>query len=276
MEKINQISKSLINAEYLNKSYFKKQKKKWLINEPFNYLVLDNFLSDATSKTVVKEFPDFQDESWKLYNNAIEVKKLLNHWDKFGAETYKLFNFLNSREFISRLEILTDCKLFADYGLNGGGLHTHKRGGKLNVHLDYAIHPKLKLERRLNLLIYVTPNWKNEWGGFLGFWKKDNFKNKPGKQIKNIAPKFNRAVIFDTTQESWHGLPEPINCPKSITRNSLAVYYLCKPRKSIKDRGKALFAPTKDQENNKKVLSLIEKRSKVTSAAKVYGDEKSK
>jgi len=92
---------------------------------------------------VVKEFPDFDNESWKPYNNAIEIKKVLNNWDKFGPQTYRLFQYLNSREFISKLEALTQCELYADFGLNGGGLHTHKQGGKLNMHLDYSIHPKL-------------------------------------------------------------------------------------------------------------------------------------
>lgn len=274
MKTREQSSSHSLNTNYLNNIYIGKYKKEWTESKPFNHIVIDNFLSNDISEAIVKEFPNFDSESWKVYNNAIEIKKLLNHWDKFGQETYKLFNFLSSREFISQLEILTNCDLFADFGLNGGGLHAHKRGGKLNTHLDYSIHPKLKLERRLNLLIYVTPNWQDEWGGFLGLWETSNAKNGPGKLIKNITPIFNRAVIFDTTQNSWHGLPEPINCPEHITRNSLAIYYLCKPRQNTLDRGKALFAPTKEQENNLEILSLIEKRSDIHSAADVYGDKK--
>ncbi|MBM4317734.1 MAG: 2OG-Fe(II) oxygenase [Deltaproteobacteria bacterium] len=265
---------NVVDTSFLNRIDIQNYKNEWAESKPFNHIVIDNFLSNRTIEAVVNEFPNFDSGFWRIYNNAIEVKKLLNHWDKFGAETYKLFNYLNSREFISKLEILTGCDLYADFGLNGGGLHTHKRGGKLNAHLDYSIHPKLKLERRLNLLIYVTPDWKDNWGGFLGLWEKHNQKNAPGKLIKNIAPTFNRAVIFDTTQNSWHGLPEPINCPESITRNSVAVYYLCNPRQNANDRGKALFAPTKEQENDLEVLSLIEKRSQVNSAAEVYGDKK--
>jgi len=270
---LNIAPKNKVETSFLNPIDIQNFKNKWVESKPFNHIVIDNFLSNHTIEAVVDEFPNFDSESWRLYNNAIEVKKLLNHWDKFGAETYKLFTYLNSREFISQLELLTGCDLYADFGLNGGGLHTHKRGGKLNTHLDYLIHPKLKLERRLNLLIYVTPDWKDDWGGFLGLWEKHNQKNAPGKLIKNIAPIFNRAVIFDTTQNSWHGLPEPINCPESITRNSLAVYYLCSPRQNAIDRGKALFAPTKEQETDLEVLALIEKRSQVNSAADVYGDK---
>ena len=277
MNKIDSIKSSsqLLNTNFLNAINLENYKKQWTESKPFNHIIIDNFLNAIISQDVAKEFPNFESDSWKLYNNAIEIKKLLNHWDKFGPQTYKLFNYLNSREFISQLEKLTDCDLFADFGLNGGGLHTHKRGGKLNTHLDYSIHPKLKLERRLNILIYVTPDWQDDWGGFLGFWEQDDSKSGPGKLVKNIAPIFNRAVIFDTTQNSWHGLPDPINCPNSVTRNSLAVYYLCNPRKSALERGKALFAPTKEQENDAEILSLIEKRSLVDSAPDVYGDKNS-
>ena len=267
---VNIASQQVLKTNFLNDINLQNHKNEWTESKPFNHIVIDDFLNSRISEAVVKEFPNFDSESWRMYNNAIEIKKTLNHWDELGPETYKLFFYLNSREFISQLEMLTDCDLFADFGLNGGGLHAHKRGGKLNAHLDYSIHPKLKLERRLNLLIYVTPDWKDEWGGFLGLWEKHNQKIAPGRLIKSIAPSFNRAVIFDSTQNSWHGLPEPINCPESITRNSLAVYYLCNPRQSTIDRGKALFAPTKEQENDLEVLSLIEKRSQVNSAADVY------
>ena len=181
-----------MNKNYINKINFEERLDEWRENKPFNHLIIDNFLSNDIIDAVVDEFPDFDDESWRIYNNAIEIKKLINHWDKFGAETYKLFNYLNSQEFIRQLQSLTNCDLYADFGLNGGGLHTHMRGGKLNTHLDYSIHPKLKLERRLNLLIYVTPSWQDEWGGFLGLWEKSKSKDGPGKLIKNIVPVFNR------------------------------------------------------------------------------------
>jgi Rps23 Pro-64 3,4-dihydroxylase Tpa1-like proline 4-hydroxylase len=268
-KKINELREKKI----ININNFKNYKNEWVCSKPFNHIVIDKFLDESIIESIVEEFPDFNSEDWRIYNNAIEIKKLLNHWDKFGSETYKLFNYLNSRDFIALLEELVGCELYADFGLNGAGLHTHKQGGKLNTHLDYSIHPKLKLERRINLIIYITPDWQNDWGGFLGLWDQHKSKNAPGKLIKSIIPLFNRAVIFDTTQNSWHGLPEPIKCPEKITRNSLAIYYLCKPRQNALERGKALFAPTKDQENDQEVLSLIEKRSQINNAADVYGDK---
>ena len=261
-------------SDYVSPFDFADLRKEWVQAEPFHHIALDNFLKPEIADAVVKEFPSFEDEAWRVYNNPIEIKKLLNHWDKFGAATYRLFCYLNSRVFIDQLEQLTQCALYADPGLNGGGLHTHKRGGKLNTHLDYSIHPKMKLERRLNLLIYITPGWQELWGGVLGLWRQHKNKHAPGDLVKTIVPEFNRAVLFDTTQDSWHGLPEPITCPEGITRNSLAVYYLCDPRPKTSERGKALFAPYKDQANDPEILALIEKRATVQGAAQVYGDKK--
>ena len=141
---------------FLKKINFVDKLEEWKNSRPFNHIVLDNFLDEKIANTISKEFPKYESNEWKIYDNSLEVKKLQNHWDKFGPITYRLFTFLNSKKFIDQLELLTGCKLYADIGLNGGGLHTHIRGGKLNPHLDYSIHPKLKLERRLNLIIYVS------------------------------------------------------------------------------------------------------------------------
>ena len=146
----------------------------------------------------------------------------------------------------------------------------HGPGGKLNVHMDYSIHPKLMLQRKLNLLIYMTPQWNTGWGGSLGLYGNDD-ETVPGKLIQDISPIFNRAVLFDVTKNSWHGLPSPIKCPEGITRNSLAVYYLQEPDGSANpSRVKARFAPAPWQTEDKNVLELIEKRSGIVSSRNVY------
>jgi Rps23 Pro-64 3,4-dihydroxylase Tpa1-like proline 4-hydroxylase len=197
----------------------------------------------------------------------------LNYWDKFGPTIYKLFQYLNSNSFIINLEKLTGFTLFPDFGLNGGGLHTHCKGGKSNVHLDYALHPKLKLERKLNLIIYVSPIWNENWGGCLDLYTQKKEKKSPDKLAKRILPKFNRAIIFNTSQNSWHGLPDPILCPDDKFRNSLAAYFLTAPSIEAEERYKALFAPHGEQINDPEITKLIEKRSQVFSASEVYGDK---
>jgi Rps23 Pro-64 3,4-dihydroxylase Tpa1-like proline 4-hydroxylase len=258
------------NTRYFDLSPYRQ---KWLTAHPFPHLILDDFLDSNVAFKIVDEFPSFGDESWRVYNNVLEIKKILNHWDKFGPYTYRLFDYLNSAQFISILEKIVDCRLYADPGLNGGGLHTHSAGGKLNVHLDYSIHPKTKLQRKINLLIYLTPNWDESWGGELGFWHPNQSSDGPGDLAMKITPRFNRAVIFDTTKNSWHGLPDPISSPEDVCRNSLAVYYLCEPDAEAPDRGKALFAPYMNQVNDEAVLELIRRRSETSLASGVYGDK---
>ena len=238
---------------------------------PFDFVVIDDFFKKEFAKKLSTEFPAYDSEAWHGYNNPIEVKKVCNNWNLFPTNTYSTFSYFNSEEWLSYLSLkLTDGKkLYSDSGLNGGGWHTHKRGGKLNTHLDYSLHPKLGLQRKLNIIIYMNPNWKKEWGGALGLWGNESAE-KPGKLVASVWNKFNRAVIFDTTQNSWHGLPEPLVCPMDEARQSLAAYFLCKAPTNVDERGKALFAPTKEQEGDPEIVELIKKRSNVESAASVY------
>ena len=238
---------------------------------PFDHCIIDDFFDYEVAQELEKEFPVFESGIWHQYDNAIEVKKVCNNWNVFPRLTYKVFAYLNSELFIDllRSSILKNTKLYSDVGLNGGGWHIHKQGGKLNTHLDYSLHPKLELQRKLNIIIYLNSNWKKEWGGSLGLWSNES-KESPGKLVKEITPQFNRAVLFDTTQNSWHGLPKPLKCPEDEFRKSLAVYYLCDAPLDIDERGKALFAPTEEQIDDPDVLSLIEKRSDSKLASSTY------
>ena len=151
-------------------------------------------------------------------------------------------------------------KLYPDIGLHGGGWHIHSRGGKLNIHLDYSIHPKSGLQRKLNLIVYLTEGWKSEWGGGLELWSHNADKNLPLRKEKTIYNVFNRAILFDTTQNSWHGLPQPLSCPEGVYRKSLAVYYMTDPPDRVDPRQRALYAPTEEQSDDKEVLDFIQQR----------------
>ncbi len=255
----------------INEKTFLKALTKYGSNKPFDHCIIDNFFNRKIAYALEKEFPKFNSEIWHQYNNPIEVKKVCNNWNAFPELTYKVFNYLNSDQFLKTIRkvIFKNTKLYSDIGLNGGGWHIHKQGGKLNTHLDYSLHPKLGLQRKLNIIIYLNSNWKKEWDGNLGLWSNES-EERPGKLVKEIVPKFNRAILFDTTQNSWHGLPNPLKCPNDEYRKSLAVYYLCQPPVKINKRGKALFAPTKNQANDKKIIDLIKKRSDVKTASSTY------
>lgn len=256
----------MINLESIRKASIN-----WTEKKPFPHFIVDDFFEAGVADDLEDEFPNFDDGVWHRYGNAIEVKKVCNNWNAFPSCTYEAFSFLNSPKFVYFLStcLFGENKLYSDSGLNGGGWHIHGRGGKLNTHLDYSLHPKLGLQRKLNIIVYLNSEWQSDWGGHLGLWDNKS-ADAPGKLIKEIEPKFNRAAIFDTTLNSWHGLPNPLKCPENQFRKSLAVYYLAEPPVDVDDRGKALFAPTAEQQNDKEVLELIKKRSSVATASSVY------
>lgn len=222
--------------------------------------IIDNFWLPDIADKIASEFPMHDNTaSWNAnYNNFIEYKKGCNIWDRFPPTTYCALNFLNSAPFLQTISTVTGCdELYADPGLHGAGLHCHNTGGYLNLHQDYRIHPKLQLKRKFNLIVYMTPHWDKNWGGALEF--RDASKQKIINQIDCL---FNRAVIFDTTQDVWHGLPNPITCPEAIARNSLAVYYLTTPTlEELSGRKRALFTESDHQLGNAEVGQLIQQRS---------------
>lgn len=228
------------------------------------YKVIDNFLDEETAKKISNEFPDYYSDFWVNYDNPVENKKLTPSWSKFGPVSYQTFFHCCTPSFTSCMqELMGIKKLYPDYGLHGGGYHIHKKGGKLNLHKDYSIHPKLKLRRRLNLIIFLSQDWNPEWGGALELWSNDPENNKPKDKVVEIECLFNRAVVFDTVAPYWHGLPTPINCPEDRFRKTIAMYYLDDPEEETEERYRALFAPSEEQQDDNEVLSFIEKRSEL-------------
>ena len=240
---------------------------------PFDHCIIEEFFDSSLAFKLEEECPGLEDDLWHVYDNAIEVKKTTNIWHHFGPNTYRVLSYLNSPTFVNMLsDQLGIPGLKPDIGLNGGGWHIHGPGGLLNAHLDYSLHPKLGLQRKLNLIIYLNSEWQSSWGGSLGFW--DHCDNQPANLVKSVTPSFNRAVLFDTTQQSWHGLTEAVSCPQGQARKSLAVYYLVDPPRDADPRSKALFAPTEEQKCDPSVLSLIKKRASSTTAHETYKEEK--
>lgn len=220
-------------------------------NNPFDYWIIDNFFPLEDAKKLSKEFIDYNSkEDLVHYHDWIAEKKACNNWNRFPPLTYKTFYNLLSHRFCETLSSITGCNsLYPDIGLHGGGWHMHGNGGNLALHLDYSIHPKLNLQRKLNLIIYLEEDYDPCWGGNLEFWSHNYEKNLPHEKIKKIEPYFNRAVLFDTTQNSWHGFPEHIVCPEGKMRKSIAVYYLTDITSTSVERYKASYVNMNTQIN---------------------------
>ena len=234
-------------------------------NSPFDHWILNDFFSLDFATEISNSFCDYNDSSWWNYNSPLENKKTIQDWRKFSPIIYRTFQHLCSPDFIGYLKEITGIRdLYPDYGLHGGGWHMHGTGGNLNVHKDYSVHPKLGLRRKLNLIVYLSEDWNPEWGGAIEFWSHNEQNNRPLALEKSIDCMYNRAVLFDTTQNSWHGLPTPLTCPKGKYRKSIAMYYLTDADGDEEVRQRALFAPRKEQENDPNVLELIKERTKCT------------
>ncbi len=140
---------------------------------------------------------------------------------------------LNSGPFVRWLEQLTGIEhLLPDPHLVGGGLHLSGPGDHLGIHADFNWHEGLQAHRRLNLLIYLTDQpWQPEWGGALELWSTDG-----NQRVRTVEPLFNRAALFSTRSDTFHGHPQPWAAPHGIFRQSLALYYYTTQRPERKTR----------------------------------------
>jgi hypothetical protein len=192
---------------------------------PYPHIVLNDFLTDVAAKAAMAEFPLSEEAQWRPYSHVNERKFSQTEPATWGPTLRAILDVLNSKRFVHFLEQLSGIDdLFADESLEGGGLHQTPRGGFLNIHADFTVHPGHQdWRRRVNLLLYLNEEWRPDYGGDLELWSTD-MKHCERK----VAPIGNRVVVFTTNADSYHGHPEPLTCPPGTDRRSLALYYFSK------------------------------------------------
>ena len=207
-------------------------KKSFQSKEPFRYLVFENFFKTDKADEILNNYPHIEEGVWDSKTYIDQKNKFQK--TKFEKESVlqNAFDELNSPAFLKWLEDITEIEepLIGDKDLFGGGLHQSIKGAFLNVHVDYNFHPKTKYHRRLNVLIYMNKDWKDEYEGNVEFW---DFTDDKKDKLASVAPHFNRCVIFETNEISYHGHPKPLNAPEGINRKSMATYYYTKNRIDI-------------------------------------------
>jgi hypothetical protein len=200
---------------------------------PYPHAVMDDFLPEEVLDEVLAEFPDPRGADWFAFDSPLERKLATKDDSTMGPATRRLLAELNSSAFVEFLERLTGIEgLVPDPHFVGGGLHQIEPGGHLKVHADFNRHPRTNLERRLNVLIYLNRDWKDEYGGAFELWNEDM-----SAAVEKVMPYFNRCVVFSTTSTSYHGHPEPLSCPEDRTRKSIALYYYSKDRPAEQSNG---------------------------------------
>ena len=199
--------------------------------DPFPHIVIDNFLAVEAVRAIAANFPGqavksrlgLADRSVSMEDGfrAQAGKRWISREIMVPLIVRRLYWELNAGSFIRMLEQMSGIEnLLPDPFLLGGGIHHTGPGGFLRVHADFNRHPKLKLDRRLNLLIYFNEDWLPEYGGNLELWNPDLTEC-----VQDIEPCAGRCVIFSTTSTSWHGHPRPLACPPGRTRRSINLYY---------------------------------------------------
>lgn len=209
---INDLEKNFPSDE-IKISHFKK--------EPVPFSIIDNFLPKELFDHILIDIEKITEDYYIEFSREYKAKRneARNFFQAPLLQT--LSNGFNSSLFIYWLEKITCIeKLIPDPHLRGGGLNRVLANERLGLHTDFNWNDQLQLNRKVNLILYLTPNWKSEWNGDLELWDKE-----AKTCLQKIQPKSNRLVFWN--YEPWlvHGFSEPLKNPDNISRDSLAHFY---------------------------------------------------
>ncbi len=198
----------IINRNTISELIFNKiESQKSILKQQFDssksgigYFFIDDLLPE-----------NFVQKSFQLFPKATEMvhKKSLRE-DKFVAAQMNLYNpFLEELIFAFQDKKVVDligeiCNintLIPDENLYAGGISMMGNKQFLNPHLDNSHDKDRECWRVLNLLFYVTPNWKEEYGGNLELWP-NGLKEKQ----TTIHSKYNRLAVMVTHNKSLHSV----------------------------------------------------------------------
>ena len=205
-------------------------------SHPVKYAVVD----DATEVRWANPHPPNWSGWEARYDNDVECgKRASRDFIAFPDDVLRLSGDLTSAPVTAAIADAFgfDPEQFVhDPTWHGGGVHVTEPGGWLNCHLDYALHPYIPdMRRAVNLIVFLHDRWEQGWGG--EFYLADGH----GKPVEIIEPRPGRAILFETSDVSYHGVL-PVTGP--MDRVSLAIYYLA-PAGPETSRLRALFMPTR-------------------------------
>lgn len=202
--------------------------------QPFPHVVIDGFLEPALCRQLVETFPAYDDARFR--NDWGEPGKAWREdVSRLGSAWAELDRGLRSPAFLGLLSRISGIpNLLFDPSYFGGGTHENLHDMELDPHIDFNLHPRTQLHRRLNLLLYLNEEWDAAWGGALEL-HTNPWRPPHENRITTIAPLANRCVIFETSDHSWHGfrriaLPED---RRGLSRRSFAMYLYTRERPAL-------------------------------------------
>ena len=227
--------------------------------EPYHHICVDDFLTPDILDKVRDDLATLPDAE-AAFDRAQEKLKTSYNPERLPSYTRALFHALNSRPFILFLEEMTGIKgLIPDPYFIGAGIHRVANGGHLDIHADFNLHKQMNVERRLNVLIYLNKDWKEEYGGSFEVWDKE----MTGK-VAGFVPHFNRMCCFSTGSDTFHGNPETVNHPDGEHRMSIALYYYTATWDASRKAHTTLFKPRPGTADE--VDRLVSRRAKIQDA----------
>lgn len=201
---------------------------RFLRGEPFPHVVIDNFLDPHKAHEAFEQYPVFDDavRAGRGFANLHErAKAQVSDSSRFPEKVSAIHEALAAPEFLEQLSEITDIPdLIADPSMCGGGMHIHEAGGALDVHVDFNMLVESELYRRLNLIVYLTPDWQDEWEGCFELWDP-----AVKRCFHRVSPQFNRCMIFRTSETSFHGVGATRTPPGVMRRSFSAFYYTATP-----------------------------------------------
>ena len=199
--------------------------KRFAERDPFRHVVIDDFFSGHFADSLLTDFPNFERGNARNESGELGNKSTVERVRELSPTYRDLDELIKSSSFLDLIGKLTGIdKLLYDPFYFGGGTHENREGQDLDPHVDFNRHPIENWHRRLNLIVYLNPEWQDAWGGSLEIHTDPRADDN---RIELITPLFNRCVIFETTETSWHGfsrigLPES---KKDLSRRSIALYF---------------------------------------------------
>ena len=199
--------------------------------QPFRHLVVDNFLDAAYCRQLIAGFPAFDKKRALNEYGEVGGKAVFQNLAELGPPYQQFDQIMRSPEFLLFVGEMTGIpNLLYDPAYVGGGTHENLSGQELDPHVDFNYHPATRLHRRLNLILFLNPEWREEWGGCLEL-HRNPWLPAGQNQIKTVLPVENRCVLFETSEISWHGFSK-VQAPngRDVSRRSIAVYFYTKER----------------------------------------------
>ena len=198
--------------------------------KPFPHVVIPEFFAPQVAQQLLDDFPSFEDRYATGETGEVGRKAARRNVREISDTYREVDDFIQIPEFLNFMSELTGIPdLMYDAEYHGGGTHENVDGASLYPHVDFNYHPK-GWHRRLNLIVYLSPEWEEDWGG--SFELHSNPWNPWNDEVKTVPTKFNHGVVFETSEHSWHGFPQ-IRLPEDrrhLTRKSFAIYLYTQDR----------------------------------------------